>query len=799
MIAHEHPDYPKEADKLTETITHIQSYLNKHPPPVEVQAASSWSASVIRDDLLEQVEEMKQARQEPYLGRVDFLSQDTTNPEIFYIGKWAISELDIFSWQDTLVADLYYQNESERDNGKILLKRHFEINQDALIRIEDEYIDPSQTQLLGQMDASKFTDEFLRHLLQQSRAGQLREIVATIRARQYEIIKTSKDQLLVVQGAPGSGKTQIALHRVSYLLYHHKEIQPDQVLILGPNSIFMHYISQVLPALGNRRLVQRTFDAWLMERLGNRPNYEPPDHSLETLMDGDRELAKQVMFYRNAKNKGSLRMAQLLDRYVDWMYDQILTGKTGLVIQFREKGQAWGPVEISPDQIHNILNLENIRRLPFNRRREAVEHNLVRQISDLLVRTVPTRIVDEDNRKVLEARVEEQIRAYLADWRAQNLLVAYRRLLRNLGILRQVGTELFTDWDLVLIHQDAPTARTPFRFSDLAALLYLKILLDGIGDLIYDHIVIDEAQDLTPLHFKVLYEHSRTGSITVLGDLAQTIYPHHGLTEWEFLQELTVDNQPQIQTIQESYRSTEQIIAFANQLLHRIGYPDNQLARPIARPGLAPTLTVFQDQQTLVNQILNTISQEQMQERYSIAIVCKTVAGCRTLTEQLTKAGTKNYQLIDKADIEYAGQVVIIPAYLTKGLEFDVVILADADAEAYPNDLLHTQLLYVVITRAAHALYVYSVGQMAAALDQTTSKLTVTPFLPEANTYRPITIKEFVDQNPAWTMDKCVERLARNNWLWLMPEGRLDEAVLSILLSDFSRTSDVSLTEEEMQ
>lgn len=177
-------------------------------------------------------------------------------------------------------------------------------------RLRNLYNHYVHASLEGQLTRAEFTDSLLFKLLQDSHS-KLRDIVATIQEQQYRIIRSPKDKLLVVQGAPGSGKTSVALHRVAYLLYNYRSetFTARNILILGPNRMFLGHVAGILPSLGERPVPQKTFDSWIGELLGDTLHYESQEESLEVLLDPRFAPVVKARCYRKARNKGSLRMA----------------------------------------------------------------------------------------------------------------------------------------------------------------------------------------------------------------------------------------------------------------------------------------------------------------------------------------------------------------------------------------------------------------------------------------------------------------------------------------------------------
>ena len=714
MSEQNHPYYESVQSHLADTISYIDTQLDDLDPPI-AYGGNRYSHRQLNRENLARIDRLKESRQEAYTARIDWDDADD-GVQTYYIGKFAILDRKIYSWASPFGERLYHNPTDHYADGTVRLILNVGLSGERLHSLYNYYVHPS---LERQLTRAEFTDSLLFKLLQDSHS-KLRDIVATIQEQQYRIIRSPKDQLLVVQGAPGSGKTSVALHRVAYLLYNHRSqtFTARNILILGPNRMFLGHVAGILPSLGERQVPQKTFDSWIGELLGDTLNYESQEESLEALLDRSVTPTIKAMRYRNARNKGSLRMAQLLDRYVDLLYADVLRDQTAplqytvrLRLNNPPGGEIVATVSRTVDELRAVL--DTARELPLNLRREAVEERLVRDLvaelrdsfaTQIGSQRVTAEVLHEQQLKKLREGVQKIVRQYFAEWHSQNVSIAYRRLLRTPDLLHACGAGLFSDWDLELLTQDAPTARIPFRFSDLAALMYLKLSFDG-AEKPYEHIVIDEAQDMTPLHFRVLQRYSRGASLTVLGDLGQGIYPHHGLDAWEDLGEAVGVPVVIPEPLRESYRSTHQIIDFANAVLRRSGVDAQQHAKPIARPGPAPALHRYHQRDELIENIVRTVEHER--ERWqAIAVVCKTAAACRALDADLKQAGLTGYDVLTNCDDAYNGGIAIIPAYLTKGLEFDVVFIADADAETYPADLLHQRLLYVALTRAAHVLHV---------------------------------------------------------------------------------------------
>ncbi len=652
MKAEGHPEYEEEQKHLERCIEHIEALLARPFHAGGIDGRTDYALALMNRD---HIEKLREARHQAYFGRVDHNLDGLE--ETIYIGRTYIRDLNIYSWADTLAGKLYYTKSPD-----LLLKRAFKIDYKALQTISDEYVHPS---LERRLVAGHFTDSLLNELLLANRTGELHDIIATIQEQQYKIIQSPPDQLLVIEGSPGSGKSSVALHRVAYLLYHHRK-QLRNILILGPNRLFMNYVAEILPSLGERNIPQLSCDDWLVQRLGSQVRYKTQDESLELLMSETASHADKYRHYRNAKIKGSLKMAELLERYIEEIVTLVLKGNEPLICRitrrYTQTGMAGQTLEVQAERSAKDVRamFAEMRELPLNNRKNEVVDRLVAAVTaelrEKLHEAVSARTarVNPFERERLEKGIEEevlpQVRIYLKKWRRINALAAYIRLLQSSELLRDVGMGIFSNSDLTSLNQEIADAKRPLDFSDLPALIYLRILLDGTGgpdseNVSYDHIVVDEAQDLSPMHFKVIAHYMSDVSLTLLGDLTQSIYGHHGMRRWDDLAAI-VQQAIKLEAIKESYRSTREITEYANRMLRRVGSANHRLAKPIARRGTPPEQHQFENYTQLEEGVAEIIKAEGAVGRKSIAAICKTSAACERLAQAFEKRHIDDVQMI---------------------------------------------------------------------------------------------------------------------------------------------------------
>ncbi|MSP13912.1 MAG: hypothetical protein EXR62_13270 [Chloroflexi bacterium] len=256
-------------------------------------------------------------------------------------------------------------------------------------------------------------------------------------------------------------------------------------------------------------------------------------------------------------------------------------------------------------------------------------------------------------------------------------------------------------------------------------LTYFNILLNGLPGVRYDHMVIDEAQDLSPLKFKILWQFARQHtrppaqqkSVTIVGDLAQSIQAYHSVSSWDEIREV-LDNAPsQYEELRYSYRSTFEITAFANRLLAQVPALGILPAIPFDRHGPAPVLSEQAGTSQLGQTLADTVRQCLGDGFKTIAVICKTTRQCGAMAEVLRRQGLPDLMLLTSPQGNYHSGVVILPVYLAKGLEFDVAIVPDAGAATYTSSPDDARLLYVAATRPVHRLYVFWTGEVSSLLD----------------------------------------------------------------------------------
>lgn len=673
-------------------------------------------------------DQFEEARQKPYFGRIDFRERLSHEPERLYIGKHAVRDNDstsdyVIDWRAP-VAELYYSGTMGRTEfmapggyrqGELSLKRRYTYTKDNLPVIDRYFDEGDQILVAGDLGEGKaLQDEFLRINLEESSTEKLKEIVATIAREQNEIIRAQKNIPLIVQGAAGAGKTTVALHRLAYLLYHYKDsLAGSDVCIIAPNQLFLDYISEVLPDLGTKDVVQTTLEAIILKELKIKKYTWNKDDILRSILEAPPEVAR--LNGELSRLKGSRAYMDLLDA------------------MHREKEQEEsqrGPILVedeilySADEIQRLYT-KDLLYLPLNERRREIQTYCTRNLkqrTDKIAKAIDQRYskkvnliknIYRDDPSTMRQRIIETyagrdltlnnlnklakaaVKTYFTEFKEEPVLSIYDRYLHN---------EAFLERYLPVPAEQLARLRLfdpeNIEADDLSALMYLFIRTNGSKHS-WSHIVVDEAQDYTLLQLEVIRQLSRQDSMTLVGDLAQGIYAYRAISDWSQAKDLFPGG-VQYYELRKSYRSTMEIIQEANKTLRRMDLPLDE-AIPVLRHGRRPVHREYRDLAELVAIIREVEAVMAQDHRNTLAIVTKTFAQAKDFYSKL-KPVVKGLELIDEHKSKSALKKVVIPSYMTKGLEFDCVILLDN--ESFSDETLDLRLKYVALTRALHLEYI---------------------------------------------------------------------------------------------
>jgi DNA helicase II / ATP-dependent DNA helicase PcrA len=755
MTALNHPDYSTEFGKLNYILDYMKRYNDrvtsqKNRIDKEVDYgkrhynsdnAEQFNELIInttlQDNLNQKMKNLNKSLSKPYFARVDFKEDNVKEIQNLYIGKLSLlreedNEPVIIDWRAP-VANLYYEGRigsaayecpDGSVNGEIKLKRQYTIENAELKEMYDIDITTN--------------DDFLQASLGSSKDNRLKDIVSTIQAEQNRVIRADMWKPLIVQGAAGGGKTTIALHRIAYLLYNHENtLSPKNFMIIAPNRFFLSYISEVLPDLGVENVIQTTFEDLAQDIIGSkfkiRPQYEKLSLFLETNEEEQLKLIKRI-----SRFKSSLHFMNALRRYIhsielsflpkeDFKIDTVTLLSYNELQKLFIKEYSYLPVMKRVNEIKK--NLVNTLKQNKSTVIEDVEHNYDMQIEDVRrsMKDCPERrrrIIDlADKRDTLVEKIKKEsktlIRDYMDKIRASSPIDYYKDFLgssENFGEYCQKSIDKEFSEEIRKYSIDILEKGT-IEIEDLAALMFIKYHILGLDESFsVRHVLIDEAQDFSLFQIYVLKRIINSSSFTILGDLSQGIHSYRGIQNWSDIEKyIFSDDGFSFLTLEQSYRTTVEIMDAANKVIKALDNDSLPLAKPVIRHGDTVRVMEMDSLDEIAAEIGARIKEADMDSYKSLAVICKTLKECKELKVQLDRRKIK-VGIIAGTEKEYSGGTVIIPSYLVKGLEFDVVIVANASKEIYRKEELDIKLLYVAMTRPLHKLYIYSLGEKTELL-----------------------------------------------------------------------------------
>lgn len=700
VFAEEEQNLERCISRIDEIIAADSNFLNrrKDSAPLNGEALNVMAARK-----KDEIRNLSEARQSPYFGRVDFVNEKTSDRiETYYLGEYHIPLDYVFSLGNPIMKIFYNPLAGEYDSrvgkvtGVVNLKRELLIEEAHLLEINEIPLLPP-----GVKEPPAKPTRLTRQL-SESKGAELKKIVATIQPEQYELIASTPYRVLIIQGVAGSGKSEVGIHRIAYLLSPFNEldlrISPNRVVFFGPSRAFLKYVSNLLPGLGVERVRQMTIHEWLRSTLPSRIRIERRDMLLEKLLKSSRkDLTVETKI---AKLKASLQMADILDRHVRAIRNEVINNATNVV-----RGKE---IHISKPRIKKII--KSLSNRPLNEQRRMA----ISRIEQELGRGVLTKL-DDSLRKDVEAQFER----FLPELDYKDV---YLELLSDRNALVTASKGHITEEEAEYFSRSISGKSKSFKTEDLAAICYLNYLLNGIDERgkrsrripLFEHVVIDEAQDVSPLEFLLLYLYSANKSFTILGDIGQCILPHRGVSSWGEVKRVFSKEHPYSADIRVSYRATYEITKYANRILKLIA-PSLPKAVTYKRHGEKPAFIRSKSFNEMVKAIAEDIGSFKTKGIQTIAVLCKTSGEASKLQKRLRKEGIDDAMLLDKPGYERS-KTAVSPIYLSKGLEYDAVILANARKNNFTGSVLHNRLLYLAVTRGAHYLHVHWFGTLADIL-----------------------------------------------------------------------------------
>jgi DNA helicase-2/ATP-dependent DNA helicase PcrA len=621
------------------------------------------------------LKELTALKSSPYFGRIDF-SEEDLGIEKMYIGRFGVTPQNTFEplivdWRAP-VASLFYAGalgEASYDAPKekilvnILAKRQFIIKKAKLLGMFDSALD--------------IKDEILQMVLSSNAGEKLKDIIMTIQKEQDDLIRQPRTKTIVVDGVAGSGKTTIALHRVAYLLYNYRKILEDKVLILGPNNVFMEYISSVLPSLGESGVKQTTFRDFAFDILEIKEVMSLKEY-MEKVLTGEKEFTQDI------KYKNSIEYKNFLDEAIERLDSEYFKIEDLLFMN---------ELIVSKEDIMDMF-YNHYKTMPLFRRSKKIKRIIYSKIRD--ARDEKVRFIQKEYEKTVQA-LSEQEQSFKVNDLDFNRKLKIREVIKEVIKLKRNFTSLESE-NCVDLYNKINDHKV-LTENDLSGILYLKIKIEGIKvSEEIKHVVIDEAQDYNYLQFLVIKELTKCTSFTIVGDSNQRMIPYEGRLPMLDIKEILPECNVQEFKLSTSYRSTKEIMEYANKYLHA------DPIVPIVRNGEMVTEKLISSKDELKEFILGKIAIFKSKAYENIAVICKDVNEAQNIFELIKDS--EKVKIINKENAVYHSGIVVIPSYFAKGLEFDAVVMVldrQSDADEYKQE---DKLRYVMATRALHELHV---------------------------------------------------------------------------------------------
>ncbi|MFF5759231.1 MULTISPECIES: HelD family protein [Streptomyces] len=641
---------------------------------------ANWvNAEVLARQIDERIKALADLSDTPlFFGRLDYLHApgaeraEGAEGERFYIGRRHVHDAGgdpmVIDWRAPVSQPFY--RASKKDPMDVALRRRFGYTRGDITAYEDEHLsDPGE---------AARTSKLLQQEIERPRVGPMRDIVATIQPEQDEIVRSGLGGTVCVQGGPGTGKTAVGLHRVAYLLYAHRErLARTGTLVIGPNRSFLHYIEQVLPALGELTVRQATVD----------------DLVAHVEVRGTDDAAAAVV-------KGDARMAEVLRRAV---YSHV-TMPTEPVVVVRGSRRWRVPAYELEAIVRELLD----RDIRYGAAREALPQRIAHAV---LVQMERSGEAPDDRVQDAVARNSAVKAAVKAVWPPVDPAKLVLRLLTDADFLARQAEGVLSEEEQKTVLWEKPVRSVKSaRWSPADA-----VLVDEATDLIgrthsLGHVVLDEAQDLSPMQYRAVGRRCTTGSATVLGDLAQGTTPW-ATRSWEEALGHLGKRDAVVEELTAGFRVPTDVITYASRLLPHIAPGLTPVASVRENPGSFEVRAVAGDADVVA------ACEEALRHEGSIGLIAAD-ARVPALADALAAAGLPHLAPGEETTAE--ARLTLVPASLAKGLEYDYVVLDEPRAvvDGEPDERTGLRRLYVALTRAVSGLTVTHTGPLPEQLAQ---------------------------------------------------------------------------------
>ncbi|WP_350343338.1 UvrD-helicase domain-containing protein [Proteinivorax tanatarense] len=684
---------PNDIGRLTEMVQHLT--------PMQIQT-SDYKQTTKR------ITKYEKLLKSPYFARIDFI-EEGYDKESIYIGIGNLednNDIYVYDWRVPISSIFYryelgeacYQAPSGIIKGKVTLKLQYEIKDGQL-----EYFFDSNVSVM---------DNILKKALSSNTSSKMKNIVETIQREQDKIIRDIENDLIIVQGVAGSGKTSIALHRVAFLLYQglKEKLSHNNIILISPNFLFGEYIENVLPELGEENITSCTFEDIFSTALQNTVTIKSRDSLLESIITCKSENHKQLL-KSNLNFKLSKTFTTILERFIK---------------HYEYKAIGFKDIQFDGQIIANrhLLKMDFLKRqkssVSIEKRLKHTETKILNKILELRKNRLSKieKIVYEkhpfDSKAFARLMHTKQSKSLIRDiysFTRIDYLSLYRTLFQDKELFLRLASGLNLPPNIIEIlnFSNKRLAENSLHYEDGIALLYLNLKIAGCSA--YSNIkqvVVDEAQDYHPIHYEILKILFPDARYTVTGDINQTIEKKANLSIYDDIKRILDKPKASTAYINKSFRCSHEIIAFSQKFI------ENDISiESFDRHSIPPKVVHRPTVNQLINAMLEDIDNSKNLGYSSIAIICKSMKQAIKLYNSIKER--IDVHLIDKDTPYTLTGILVVPIYMAKGLEFDAVIVADTDDNNYKTSD-DKNLLYIACTRALHKLSLYYTGNKSKFL-----------------------------------------------------------------------------------
>lgn len=659
MIVLELEEAKRSVEQMEDEQRELQQYMIDHQG--EGDAKEMFQAQRIMNDVntsggtaLMHLNRLKKVQSSPYFARIDF-TDGSTDPTVYYIGLYAFRherQLKIVDWRSP-VGSMFYDFET----GPAYYVTPETVTKPAE-KIEGTLTLKRQFKISGGElefafdNSQNIQDDILQQELAHTSDEKMKSIISTIQKEQNRIIRDETADVMIIQGVAGSGKTSIALHRVAFLLYRFRDtIQAENVTIISPNKVFGDYISGVLPELGEEPIFEANLEELALVQLEDGVDFIGDKNPLEY---EDAAWTERVRF------KGTIDFVKKLDEYIEQMPE----------LAFAAEDFVFGEFSVPADWILDRIRIYS--RFPMMERLSQTADDIHSRLENEFLR---------EEKPPHRQKILQKLKKML---RFKTTLQAYR------GFYKWLGKPAMYK----------PFQKNVLEWNDVFPYLYLQSYFTGVQvGLRIKHLVIDEMQDYTPIQFAVLNRLFPCPK-TILGDFGQSINPNcaYSLNDLHELYEGS-----SLMRLEKSYRSTYEIIHFAKKIA---GADDFEA---MERHGDKPQLFAYETESEELARLQQMIEEFHQSKYNAMAILTRTNPEAEALHAALTAIGA-DVELITPESKSFHNGATVMSIQMSKGLEFDEVVIPSANAETYHTDF-DRNLLYVACTRAMHSLHLTCHGE----------------------------------------------------------------------------------------